>query len=125
MLHFALDSSPTKSFKLYIIKNILEDSSTLATCKVAHSLNLDFALLRVKLEILRTGYFACNKFYCIISDGTRLKCPDPDQLLAPTRISHLWYQWVPFYFWLAAAAFFMPYLLYKNFGMGDIKPLVR
>ena len=45
--------------------------------------------------------------------------------MSPTRISHLWYQWVPFYFWLAAAAFFMPYLLYKNFGMGDIKPLVR
>lgn len=60
-----------------------------------------------------------------LKDGTRLKCPDPDQMLAPTRISHLWYQWVPFYFWLAAAAFFMPYLLYKNFGMGDIKPLVR
>lgn len=26
---------------------------------------------------------------------------------------------------LFPAAFFMPYLLYKNFGMGDIKPLVR
>lgn len=60
-----------------------------------------------------------------LRDGTTLQCPPADHYLPPTRIYHLWYQWVPFYFWLAAAAFFMPYLLYKNFGMGDIKPLVR
>ena len=30
-----------------------------------------------------------------------------------TRVYHLWYQWIPFYFWLASAAFFLPYLIYK------------
>jgi len=41
-----------------------------------------------------------------------------------TRVYHLWYQWIPFYFWLTAAAFFFPYLIYKRYGFGDIKPLI-
>lgn len=41
-----------------------------------------------------------------------------------TRIFHLWYQWIPFYFWLTAAAFFFPYLIYKRYGFGDLKPLI-
>lgn len=41
-----------------------------------------------------------------------------------SRVYHLWYQWIPFYFWLAAAAFFMPYLIYKRYGFGDVKPLI-
>lgn len=42
-----------------------------------------------------------------------------------TRVYHLWYQWIPFYFWLASAAFFLPYLIYKRYGFGDIKPLIH
>jgi hypothetical protein len=42
-----------------------------------------------------------------------------------TRVYHLWYQWIPFYFWLAAAAFFLPYLIYKRYGFGDVKPLIQ
>eukprot|EP00116_Pleurobrachia_bachei_P003623 sb/3463885/ len=41
-----------------------------------------------------------------------------------SRVYHLWYQWIPFYFWLAAAAFFLPYLIYKRYGFGDLKPLI-
>lgn len=41
-----------------------------------------------------------------------------------SRVYHLWYQWIPFYFWLAAAAFFFPYLIYKRYGFGDLKPLI-
>lgn len=65
---------------------------------------------------------------CIERDlynGGKVSCPDPEDVKPPTRVYHLWYQWVPFYFWLAAAAFFFPYLIYKHFGVGDLKPLIQ
>ena len=39
--------------------------------------------------------------------------PDCKEQQPLTRVYHLWYQWVPFYFWLSTIAFYMPYLLYK------------
>ena len=66
--------------------------------------------------VLRT---VCHDIY--FSDGSKSDCPNKET----TKVSHLWYQWVPFYFLLAAAAFVMPHVVHRNFGMGDIEPLVR
>lgn len=36
----------------------------------------------------------------------------------------MWYQWVPFYFWVVSAAFFFPYLIYKQYGVNELKPVL-
>ena len=40
------------------------------------------------------------------------------------RVYHAWYQFVAFYFWTASCAFFIPYMLFKFFGMSDLKPVI-
>ena len=57
------------------------------------------------------------------TNGTKWTCPDGIQPL--TRLYHLWYQWIPFYFWLCAAGFYLPYLLFHSSEIGDIKPAIR
>lgn len=56
--------------------------------------------------------------------GGKLRCPDMSEFEPPTRITHLWYQWVPFYFWVVSAAFFFPYLIYKQYGVNELKPVL-
>ena len=56
--------------------------------------------------------------------------PDPDDLVncvdsSQTKVYHLWYQFVPFYFWFCALLFYTPYLAFKNSDIGSIKPLCK
>eukprot|EP00116_Pleurobrachia_bachei_P005406 sb/3465668/ len=39
-------------------------------------------------------------------------------------VYHAWYQFTAFYFWTSSCAFFLPYMVFKFFGMGDIKPVI-
>ena len=57
-------------------------------------------------------------------NGGKIACPPMDQILKPTRVHHFWYQWVPFYFWIVSVTFFFPYLIYKQLGVNDLKPVL-
>ena len=40
------------------------------------------------------------------------------------RVHHTWYQWVPFYFWVISIAFIAPYIVYKQLGVNELKPIL-
>ncbi|KAL5271269.1 hypothetical protein ACHWQZ_G001792 [Mnemiopsis leidyi] len=56
--------------------------------------------------------------------GGRIECPPADLYLEPTRVHHTWYQWIPFYFWVISIAFIGPYIVYKQLGVNELKPIL-
>lgn len=66
---------------------------------------------------------ACFDF--IFPNGTLYKCPDEGAILPMTRVYHIWYQWIPFYFWMCAVVFYLPYVLFHNSDIGQLKPVLK
>jgi len=59
-----------------------------------------------------------------LKNGGRIICPESHKINKTHRIYHAWYQFVAFYFWTASCAFFIPYMMFKFFGMSDLKPVI-
>jgi len=60
-----------------------------------------------------------------LKNGGKIICPPADQVKPLTRARHLWYQWIPFYFWVIAPFFYFPYVLVKRMGLERMKPLLK
>ena len=41
----------------------------------------------------------------------KIVCPPESEVKPLTRARHLWYQWIPFYFWVVAPVFYLPYMV--------------
>lgn len=61
----------------------------------------------------------------MLKNGTRFKCPESSTILPVNKIYHLWYQWASFWFYIVAVAFYIPYIVFKQLGGEDYKPLIR
>ncbi|XP_063693259.1 innexin inx2-like [Bolinopsis microptera] len=59
------------------------------------------------------------------SNGTKYVCPNASSILPLTRVYHLWYQFISFYFWVCAVVFYVPYLVFRNSDIGTLKPVVQ
>ncbi|KAL5266003.1 hypothetical protein ACHWQZ_G006599 [Mnemiopsis leidyi] len=60
----------------------------------------------------------------VLDNGGRVICPMDKKYRKYQRVYHSWYQFTAFYFWTASCAFFLPYMMFKFFGMGDLKPVI-
>ncbi|XP_063688638.1 innexin inx2-like [Bolinopsis microptera] len=58
------------------------------------------------------------------TDNTAYKCPEGGSKPL-TKVKLLWYQWIPLYFFLCAAVFVLPYIIYQQSEIGAIKPICK
>ncbi|XP_063684852.1 innexin inx2-like isoform X3 [Bolinopsis microptera] len=60
-----------------------------------------------------------------LKNGGKIVCPPESEVKPLTRARHLWYQWIPFYFWVVAPVFYLPYMFVKRMGLDRMKPLLK
>ena len=61
----------------------------------------------------------------LLKNGTLTKCGSEKDVLPADRIFHLWYQWASFYFWIVAILYYTPYIMFKQLGGSEYKPLIK